>query len=152
MSARDEGCYLRGPAIPAPAPRQKHPLRRWWVYCFVAWALWTTTLGHAIVGTSLLILGQVWLRELVLLAIVTLIALHVTRSVCSASRKAVTSAGDVAYRARWEIKGRQQRRAFASTRAQIRRLPQTRAPHWPNPRRRRRPYPDTRAPRTNHHR
>lgn len=140
----DERYYLRPPVFPAPPARQKHPLRRWWVYCFVAWALWTTTVGHTIVGISLLVLGQVWLRELVLLAIVAMIAAYIARSLWGSGRKLATNAGDVVYRARWEIKGRTQRRAFASTRAQIRRLPQTRARRWPHPARRPSPRTDHR--------
>ncbi len=121
--------------------RQKHPLRRWWVYCFVAWALWTTTVGHAILGLTLLVLGQPWLRELVLLAVAATIVFPVARALWRTSSNAVVAVGDIAYTARWRIRHRRQRRVFASTRNQIRRLPQTAG---------QRSHPDARGPRTNH--
>ena len=68
-------------------PRRRHPLRRWWVYCLIAWALATTTVGHAVVGVTLTLLAQAWLRELVLLVALAALASWIACSTWRAGRR-----------------------------------------------------------------
>ena len=121
---RDRECYP-GCSTRAPELRRRHPLRRWWVYAFVAWGLLSTTVGHVILGTVLTVLGQVWLRELVLIAVVVTIAFYAIRGLWRATRELASSTAELVDGARRRAHGRKHRRAFAATRAQIRRLPQT---------------------------
>lgn len=121
----DRERYLGCSKSRAPGPRRRHPLRRWWVYCFVVWALLSTSVGHVILGIVLTVLGRVWLREVVLIVVVATIAFYVARSLWRTSRKLADDAATLADRARGHMRGRKHHRAFAHTRTQIRRLPQT---------------------------
>ena len=110
--------------------RRRHPLRRWWVYCLIAWALATTTVGHAVVGTGLTLLAQAWLRELVLLVALAALASWIACGTWRAGRRAARRVATIArsarqgcWHARHRARCRKARRAFAATRSEIRRLP-----------------------------
>lgn len=104
--------------------RRRHPMRRWYVYCFVAWALLSTTVGSAILGTTLAVLGAVWFREFVLLAGVALIAFHAARGMWRAALRTTRNVSRARVRARRRRDRRRSRRDFAGTLTDIRRLPQ----------------------------
>ncbi len=105
--------------------RRRHPLRRWWVYCFVVWALLTTAVGRALAGSALELLGQVWVREVVLLTLVAIVAAYTGHVVWHTVRQLARDVATVRQRARRRAQRRQDRRTLADTLAEIRGLPQT---------------------------
>jgi len=100
-------------------------MRRWYVYCFVAWGLLSTGVGHVLLGVTIAVLSSVWFRELVLIAGATSIALYVARGAWRTSRRLASRGTQIAADARQRVRYRRARRTFAQTLGDIRRLPQT---------------------------